>query len=296
MPNATWRASSCAGKRATSRVTGSGACSLQEAQQREEACPRRAPTAGTTRPRSRARRAASAATPARRRSTARVRSRSSSARRVNTSMWRASSATWIASSCITSRKCGCIWPRKRAGTSSAAFSFSIRYVITCTTASSISSGSSNGAVPVDRRCRDPTAPPPPARRAAPRRRPRPRACSTSAKWNAGPPASTVRAARREPPAGLGVAATASGRAAIARRPARRRASGRACALPGVIARQTVGATRRDAPARGTTPRRCTRELRRRAAHAEPLARRQPAQRTLDQQMRAVVEAECLEYR
>ena len=51
--------------------------------------------------------------------------RLSRARRVNTSMWRASSAAWMASSCITSRKCGCSCAMKRLGTISAAVSFSI---------------------------------------------------------------------------------------------------------------------------------------------------------------------------
>src|SRR5262245_58614039 len=72
-------------------------------------------------------------------------SRRSRARRVNTSMWRASSAHWIASTCSTSRKCGWICARNRAGTSNAAVSFSTRYVITCTIASSIASSCSMGA-------------------------------------------------------------------------------------------------------------------------------------------------------
>ena len=58
------------------------------------------------------------------------------ARRVNTSMWRASSATVTARTCWISRKWGWTWPRKRAGTTSAASSFSTRNVMTCTTASS----------------------------------------------------------------------------------------------------------------------------------------------------------------
>ena len=61
----------------------------------------------------------------------------SAARRVNTSMCRASSATVIASICWISRKCGWICPRKRAGTTNAASSFSTRNVITWTIASSI---------------------------------------------------------------------------------------------------------------------------------------------------------------
>ena len=68
------------------------------------------------------------------------------ARRVKTSMWRASSATVTASTCWISRKCGWTWPRKRAGTTSAASSFSTRNVITCTTAASTSSPWSIGAV------------------------------------------------------------------------------------------------------------------------------------------------------
>ena len=60
------------------------------------------------------------------------------ARRVNTSMWRASSATVTASTCCISRKWGWTWPRNRAGTTSAASSFSTRNVITCTTAASTS--------------------------------------------------------------------------------------------------------------------------------------------------------------
>ncbi len=78
----------------------------------EEACPRRARRAGTTRARSRARRAASAATPARPSSTPRAGHRGARARRVKTSTWRASSATCTASSCTTSRKCGCTRPTK----------------------------------------------------------------------------------------------------------------------------------------------------------------------------------------
>ena len=65
-----------------------------------------------------------------------ARRRPSLARRVKTSMWRASSATVTASTCWISRKWGWTWPRNRAGTTSAASSFSTRNVITCTTASS----------------------------------------------------------------------------------------------------------------------------------------------------------------
>jgi len=48
------------------------------------------------------------------------------ARRAKTSMCRASSAAWTASTCNTSRKCGWILPRNRAGTISATCSFSTR--------------------------------------------------------------------------------------------------------------------------------------------------------------------------
>ena len=77
------------------------------------------------------------------------------ARRVNTSMWRASSAAWTASTCITSRKCGWSCAMNRLGTMSAAVSFSMRYVMTCTTASSTSSAELERRVPRDRRLRIP---------------------------------------------------------------------------------------------------------------------------------------------
>ena len=148
--NATWRASSLRVRWAMRRVSGSGAWRSRKPSSDDEACPRPSPRAGRRRWRSRARRAGSAATPGRRRSTGRVAARRSAARRVNTSMWRASSATVIASTCWISRKCGWIWPRKRAGTTSAASSFSMRKVITCTTASSIVGGVGRSARPVDR--------------------------------------------------------------------------------------------------------------------------------------------------
>ena len=72
-PNATWRASSCAASRATSRVHRVGRVLARGTTAATGSCPRRAPTAGRTRSRSRARRTASRATPGRRRSTARAR-------------------------------------------------------------------------------------------------------------------------------------------------------------------------------------------------------------------------------
>ena len=182
----------------------------------------------------------------------------SSARRVNTSMWRASSAAWIASSCITSRKCGCSWPRKRAGTSSAAVSFSIRYVITCTTASSTSSGSSNGASHGIAVVRIPLRAPRPARTA--------RAASsaqTSRLSASGKPNVRARPPRRARRARPGPSGAADPRRRPRPRRLRRRASAparsapcqrSACASPGVIAGQ-AGRLRRqlagDGPARGT---------------------------------------------
>ena len=123
-----------------------GCVAFEEAEQRQEACPRPSPTAGRWRWRSRARRAASAARPARRRVDRASGRRVTWRRRVNTSMWRASSATVMARTCWISRKWGWTWPRKRAGTTSAASSFSMRNVITCTTASSTGPSWSIGAV------------------------------------------------------------------------------------------------------------------------------------------------------
>ena len=168
-----------------------------------------------------------AATPGRRRSTRRASAPQQRARRVNTSMWRASSATCTASSCSTSRKCGWIRPRNRAGTTSAAFSFSIRYVMTCTTASSTSARMVAGCVPVDRGGRIPLG------RGGLGVEPRRGSAQTASRVRrgrataAGPPASTsapraARPQRRRPDdRHVGRAAPARARRAASGRPARR---------------------------------------------------------------------------
>ena len=127
------------------------------------------------------------------------RRRSGPARRVNTSMWRASSATVTASTCWISRKCGWTWPRNRAGTTSAASSFSIRNVITCTTASSIDGALVDRRRPVDGRARVPLRRRAPGRRAGRPGRSTSRRGRSSAKRGVGPPGSISAPRAREPP-------------------------------------------------------------------------------------------------
>ena len=215
----------------------------------------------------------------------------SSARRVKTSMWRASSAAWIASSCSTSRKCGWMRPRNRAGTTSAACSFSTRYVITWTTARLDLGGEVERGVPGDGGGRDPTAPPRPGRTAAGRRRPRPGRGRRGRTRPAGPPASTSapRAARPHVAGGL----RARSRPGRARRRARRRPSaarrpGRGPPGPVAVGRRRSRGRCRAAPGRagarrsaGSAP-----------ATPQPLARpAAPAARGSTSRCAAVVEAE-----
>ena len=272
--------------------SGSGAWSRRNhSRDRKRALAQHA-TAGTSPARSRARRRSvlsEAWPPTVERPSA---SRCSSARRVKTSMWRASSATWIASSCRTSRKCGCTWREeaRRARSARRSRSRSGRSC-TCTSASSTSSGMRRAARPrgspssgshcaAARLAVEPRRP----------RRPRRTSLSRARKSKLRPAGLDARAARGEAPArGRRARRRRPARRGPARRRARRRASGR----PGAAPRATTpaapaGAGSKPWPWRAAPGAQVHRELRR--ARRAPRARSptvEPRERALDQQVRAL---------
>ena len=206
------------------------------------------------------------------------------ARRVNTSMWRASSAAWIASSCITSRKCG--WRRREEARRARAAPRSRSRSGTSSPGRSRPRPRADArpARPTGSRSPDPTARPPPARTGARPRRPTPSRRSASGRSSSGAPASTSAPRAASPQRAGGCARRridAAGALGAAQRPGPRWID--------VDVRQARDV---DAMAVRATPRRQIDAERRRRCRAprRALAR----ERALDQQVRALVEAEVTE--